>query len=93
MLECEKCEACIARKNDYQALREKVAKKCAGLNYAPILPEHINCDGCRMDGVKTYYCSDLCEIHKCAKGRGFEICPKVAMIWRNNAQAKTTLLG
>ena len=101
-LDCEKCEAYIARKNDDQALREKVAKKWAELNDAPILPEHINCDGCRMNGVKTYYCSNLCEIRKCAVGRGYETCrdcaeietcPKVEMIWKNNAQARETLLG
>ena len=55
-----------------------------------------------MGGVKTYYCSDLCEIRKCAVGRGYEtcrtcaeieICPKVAMIWRNNPQARTNLIG
>ena len=100
-LDCEKCEAYIARKNDDQALREEVARKWAELNNAPILPEHINCDGCRMDGVKTFYCSDLCEIRKCATARGYETCrdcaeketcPKVAMIWQNNAQAKENLL-
>ena len=55
-----------------------------------------------MGGVKTYYYSDLCEIRKCAVGRGYEtcrdcveieFCPKVVMIWRNNPQAKTNLIG
>lgn len=101
-LDCEKCEAYIARKNDDQPLRERVAKKWAELNDAPILPEHINCDGCRLDGMKTYYCSDLCEIRKCATGWGYETCrdcsemescPIVAMIWKNNPQARTNLIG
>ena len=51
-LDCEKCDAFIATKNDDQALREKTAKLWAELNNAPILPEHINCNGCRTDGRK-----------------------------------------
>ena len=52
-LDCEKCDAYIATVNDDQALREKTAKLWAELNNAPILPEHINCEGCRMNGAKT----------------------------------------
>lgn len=37
-LDCEKCDAYIATKNDDQALREKTAKLWAELNNAPILP-------------------------------------------------------
>ena len=47
-LDCEKCDAYLATINDDQALREKTAKLWAELNNAPILPEHINCEGCRM---------------------------------------------
>ncbi len=47
-LDCEKCDAYLATIYDDNALREKTAK-----NNAPILPEHINCDGCRMDGKKN----------------------------------------
>ena len=42
-LDCEKCDAYIATKNNDQALRVKTAKLWAELNNAPILPEHINC--------------------------------------------------
>jgi len=34
----------------------------------------INCDGCRMNGVKTPYCESLCEIRKCALKRKLETC-------------------
>ena len=99
-LDCEKCDAFIATKNNDQALREKTAKLWAELNNAPILPEHINCEGCRMDGVKTVFCGTLCEIRKCAMAKGLDtcgdcpekdICPKVGVIWQNNPQAKKNL--
>lgn len=44
-LNCEKCDAYHATLNNDQALREKTAKLWAELNQAPILPEHINCEG------------------------------------------------
>ena len=63
-LDCEKCDAFIATKNNDQSLREKTAKKWAELNHAPILPEHINCEGCRMDGIKTVFCSTMWHGHQ-----------------------------
>ena len=52
-LDCEKCDAYLATINNDQALREKTAKLWAELNNAPILPEHINCEGCRMKGAEN----------------------------------------
>ena len=65
-LDCEKCDAYLATINDDQALREKTAKRWAELNNAPILPEHINCQGCRVEGIKTVFCDSLCENRRCA---------------------------
>jgi hypothetical protein len=99
-LDCEKCDAYIATKNNDQSLREKTAKLWSELNHAAILPEHINCEGCRMNGAKTLFCSSLCEIRKCAVVKGIEtcgycpekdICPKVNAIWQNNPQARENL--
>lgn len=74
-LDCETCEARIATIADDDALREQVARKWAEWNNAPyIKAEHINCMGCRTEGCKTYYCSDLCEIRKCAMTRGYATC-------------------
>lgn len=81
-LDCEKCDAYIATINDDQALREKAAKLWSELNNAPILPEHINCVGCRADGVKTVFCESLCEIRKCAHSRNVATCGDCAE-WRN----------
>ena len=56
-LDCERCDAYIATKNDDEALREKTARLWSELNDALILPEHICCDGCRADGRKTVVCA------------------------------------
>ena len=99
-LDCEKCDAYIATKNNDQALREKTAKLWSELNNAPILPEHINCDGCRINGRKTVFCDHLCQIRQCALSKGYEtcgdcpekyICSKVCAIWQHNPQAKQNL--
>lgn len=99
-LDCEKCDAFIATKNNDQALREKTAKLWSELNKTSILPEQINCEGCRMDGAKTVFCNNLCEIRKCAVSNNYETCgdcpemehcPKVGAIHANNKEAKNNL--
>ncbi|MBO7126194.1 DUF3795 domain-containing protein [bacterium] len=104
-LDCEKCDAYIATKNNDDALREKTAKLWSELNHATILPEHINCTGCRADGIKTFYCENLCAVRKCALQKGvgscgecpeMEKCPTLGVITANNPDAlknlKKTLL-
>ena len=81
-LDCEKCDAYLATLRDDQALREKTAKAWSELNHVPILPEHINCLGCRADGIKTVFCDSLCEIRQCA----LKLAPKPAVTttnWKN----------
>ena len=73
-LDCEKCEAYLATINNDQALRGKIAKLWAELNHAPIMPEHINCEGCRMNGTKTVFCESLCGIRQCALKKGVFTC-------------------
>ena len=101
-LDCEKCDAYLATIHDDQALREKTAKLWAELNQAPILPEHINCEGCRADGRKTVYCESLCGIRQCAVKKGvttcgdcseLESCQTVGMILSNNPAALENLKG
>lgn len=77
-LDCGTCDAYIATVHDDQALREKTAKLWAELNHAPILPEHINCDGCRVNGRKTVFCEHMCEIRKCALKKGVSTCGSCA---------------
>lgn len=101
-LDCEKCDAYLATINDDQTLREKTAKLWAELNNAPILPEHINCKGCRTDGVKTVFCENLCSIRQCALKKGvatcgdclnLENCSTVGAIISNNPSAFKNLEG
>ena len=66
-LDCEKCDAYLATINDDHELRRKTAKLWAELNNAPILPEHINCQGCRAEGVKTGFaivCAAFANVHR-----------------------------
>lgn len=101
-LNCEKCDAYKATVNDDQTLREKTAKLWSELNHAPILPEHINCEGCRMNGVKTVFCDSLCVIRKCAINKGvatcgdcseLDTCQTVRAIIANNPAALENLKG
>ncbi len=99
-LNCEKCDAYLATINNDQALREKTAKLWAKLNNAPILPEHINCQGCRVAGIKTVFCESICDIRQCALNKGVETCGKcsdmdecqtVGIIISNNPEALKNL--
>lgn len=101
-LNCETCDAYLATINNDQALREKTAKLWAELNNAPILPEHINCQGCRVDGVKTVYCENLCKIRQCALKRGvttcgdcpeIDACQTFGMVIANNPAVLENLKG
>ncbi len=73
-LDCETCDARIATLTDDAALREKTAKLWSEMNGVTITAEMINCEGCRIDGVKTPFCDALCPIRQCALGKGFATC-------------------
>lgn len=99
-LDCEKCQARLATINNDNALREEVAALWTKLNGVEITAQMINCEGCRVNGVKTPYCDVLCPIRQCALtknvehcGRCLEIetCSKVALITSNNLDAKNNL--
>ena len=99
-LNCETCEARLATIHHDDALREKVAKLWSELNGVEITPDMINCDGCRIDGIKTPYCDTLCPIRQCALGKRAETCgscadvqtcKKAVMILGNNEEARRNL--
>ena len=95
-LDCDKCDAFIATRSNDDALREKTAKYWSELNGVTILPEQINCDGCRRNGRKTVFCDKLCQIRRCVLKKGYrtcgdcaelKTCPTVAMVVSNNEAA------
>ena len=101
-LDCEKCDARIATLNNDNQLRQKVAKLWSELNGVPITPEMINCEGCRVDGVKTPFCDKLCPIRQCAFSKKHETCgacpqlescQTVGTIISHNADALRNLKG
>jgi len=101
-LDCEKCDAYLATVRNDQALREKTAALWSELNRVTILPEQINCMGCRADGVKTVYCDSLCPIRQCALKKGMSTCgdcpelgkcETVGIVVSNNPEALSNLKG
>ena len=100
-LDCETCEARLATVNHDDTLRQKVAGLWSELNGVDITPEMINCEGCRMDGVKIPYCDSLCQIRQCALDKEYETCgdcpvmracEKVGAIISNNGEALRNLM-
>lgn len=74
-LDCEQCEVRVATIINDDALRREVARKWAEWNNAPyIRAEHINCMGCRAEGCKTYYCTEMCAIRRCVMSKNFGTC-------------------
>lgn len=73
-LDCSKCDARKATVENNDELRAGVAKKWSELNGIQILPQHINCLGCRAQGVKTVFCEQMCEVRKCNAKKGYESC-------------------
>lgn len=73
-LNCVTCDARIATINDDNELRKATAEKWrVAFNAPDIVPEMINCTGCREEGVKFSHCYE-CEIRKCVAEKGFSTC-------------------
>ena len=73
-LNFETCEARLATVNNDNELRKKVAAEWSKLNQVEILPGMINCEGCRLDGVKTPFCDSMCQIRQGAMSEKVENC-------------------
>ena len=99
-LDCEKCDARIATVTNDDVLREETAKKWREMyGVAEITADTINCEGCRIDGVKISHYND-CEIRKCVQTKGFKTCGDcneldtcqiVAFVIQNVPEAKANL--
>lgn len=74
-LDCAQCDARKATLNNDDTLRAKTAELWNKMNHFDLIkPQHINCMGCLADGVKTYFCAELCAIRKCALKKGLVSC-------------------
>lgn len=73
-LDCEKCDAYRATLEDNDELRVETAKQWSRMYNSDIKPEHINCTGCKKEGVKFFYTENLCEIRKCCREKALENC-------------------
>ncbi|MBA7644661.1 MAG: DUF3795 domain-containing protein [Candidatus Stahlbacteria bacterium] len=97
-LECSKCPALIAKKENNDELRKKTAEEWSKDFGETVTPESINCDGCLADGEHINYCN-ICEIRKCGIEKKVQncaycddyICEKLEKWFKNVPDAKTTL--
>ena len=100
-LDCENCDARKATIANDDELRAETARKWSEMNHAPeITATTIHCTGCRTEGIKFAYCSDLCMIRRCVQEKGFDTCgdcravddcPIVGAVFRHAPDAKERL--
>jgi len=72
-LECPKCPAFIAMRDNNDALRKTTAREWSKQFKVEFTPESIDCSGCRATGVHGPYCS-MCEIRTCCIEKGLSNC-------------------
>jgi hypothetical protein len=65
-IDCGKCPAYIAKKENNDDLRKKTAEEWSKMFGTEFKPEQVNCDGCAAPGQHIIYCEQLCDIRKCA---------------------------
>jgi hypothetical protein len=73
-LKCHECGAFIARRDDDHKVRAETAAIWSKMYGAELKPESINCDGCTSEGGVVFHHCTVCEMRKCAKGRGVVNC-------------------
>jgi len=73
-IDCGKCPAYVAKKDNNDELRKKTAEEWSKMFGTEFKPEQINCDGCAVPGEHIVYCEQLCDIRKCAVERKVKNC-------------------
>ncbi len=90
-LDCEKCDARVATLHNDGKLRKKTADLWSKLNGVKITSKLINCTGCRIQGVKTQFCEEMCQIRKCVREKKFNTCAECNRIMNCKILEKITL--
>jgi len=98
-LDCSKCGAFLATKQNNDQKRVEVAQEWSKRFKIDINPEDINCNGCQSDGERVFNYCKVCEIRKCGKEKGLKNCGycddypchKVDFILTNNLDTKKRL--
>ena len=99
-LDCLKCPAYIAKRENDNELRIKTAKSWSSHGFK-VEPDQINCDGCHSEGELIDFCSS-CLVRNCAVERELNTCAncvdypcaeKLEKLWGQikSPQAKSTL--
>ena len=73
-MDCSKCTCYVATREDSNIKRREVAEKWSIQYNSDIKPEHINCTGCKADGVKFFFAENTCVIRKCNIEKGNNNC-------------------
>ena len=76
-LNCSHCDAYIATQENNDSKRESTAQDWSKMYNTEVKPEQINCDGCKSDGVKFFYCN-MCEIRQCCVSNNVDNCAACA---------------
>ena len=74
------CNARIATVSNDEKLRAKTAEEWKVSYNAPnLMPEMINCTGCREAGAKFGHCGQ-CEIRNCVLSKNYQTCGECDML-------------
>lgn len=76
-LNCSECNAYVATQENDDRKRDETARQWSKMFRADIKAEQINCNGCKSQGAKFFYCN-TCEIRKCCLDKGVENCAACA---------------
>lgn len=77
-LDCAKCNAYLAWKNNDDALRAKTAAEWSKMYNFDCRPEMVNCSGClEASGPKIGHCAE-CGIRACVQSKKYATCASCA---------------
>lgn len=73
-INCLKCKNYLATQSGNPEDLANAAARLSELYKAEVRPEHVICDGCRIDKRHSYFCSTSCKMRKCCIDKNFYSC-------------------